>query len=160
MIFVTVGSQKFQFNRLLKKIDDLIKNGVIKDDVFAQIGNSSYTPKYYSFVKYMEQKEFKQKIDECALLITHAGTGVIINAAKKGKKIIAVPRLKKYDEHVDDHQLQLLQQFEESGMIEPAYDIDELEKKIAIIKNKKYRKYKSNTDVLLNSIESFINRGE
>ena len=36
MIFITLGSQKFQFNRLLKKVDDLIESGVIKEEVFAQ----------------------------------------------------------------------------------------------------------------------------
>ena len=58
MIFVTVGSQKFQFNRLLKEIDKLIQNGKIKEDVFAQIGVSDYKPKNYEYVDFMSQDEF------------------------------------------------------------------------------------------------------
>ena len=45
MIFITVGSQKFQFNRLLEQIDLLIENKIIKEEVFAQIGSSDYIPK-------------------------------------------------------------------------------------------------------------------
>ena len=49
MILITVGSQKFQFNRLLSKIDELIEKKVITDKVFAQIGVSDYKPKNYEF---------------------------------------------------------------------------------------------------------------
>ena len=93
MIFVSVGSQKFQFNRLLKKIDELIENKIIKDKVFAQIGVSDYKPKNYEYIDFMTQDEFSKKIEECSLLITHGGTGVIVNAVKKEKKVIATPRL-------------------------------------------------------------------
>ena len=105
MIFVTVGSQKFQFNRLLKKIDELVEDGTIKEKVFAQVGVSDYKPKYYEYVDFMTQEEFNNKIDKADVVITHAGTGVIVNSVKKCKKVIGVPRLSKYGEHVDDHQV-------------------------------------------------------
>ncbi len=158
MIFVTVGSQKFQFNRLLKKIDELIDKKVITDKVFAQIGTSNYKPINYEYVDFMNQDDFNKKLDECDLLITHAGTGVIVNAVKREKKVIATPRLAKYGEHVDDHQIQLIQQFDELNFIEPLYDLDEMEIKIKEIKNKKYKKYISNTDKIIKSIKEFINK--
>lgn len=156
MIFVTVGSQKFQFNRLLKKIDELIENSIIKENVFAQIGVSNYKPMNYEYIDFMTQEEFNRKLDECDLLITHAGTGVIVNAVKREKKVIATPRLSKYGEHVDDHQIQLIQQFDELKFIEPLYEIDELEKKLKEIKNKKYKKYISYTDEIIKSIKEYI----
>ena len=158
MIFVTVGSQKFQFNRLLKKIDEMIDKKIIKDKVFAQIGASDYKPLNYEYVDFMNQDDFNKKLDECDLLITHAGTGVIVNAVKREKKVIATPRLAKYGEHVDDHQIQLIQQFDELNFIEPLYDMDELEKKLVEIKNKQYKKYISNTDEIVNSIKDFIEK--
>lgn len=157
MILVTVGSQKFQFNRLLKKIDELIDNKVIKDDVFAQIGVSDYKPKNYNYVEFMTQDEFNQKIEDANIIITHAGTGVIVNAVKKGKKVIGVPRLVKYEEHVDDHQIQLIQEFESLNFIEPSYEIENLEQALKNVKTKKYNKYDSNTDQIVESIEKFIN---
>jgi len=156
MFFITVGSQKFQFNRLLKKIDELIDKSIIKDNVYAQIGVSDYKPQKYEYVDFMTQDEFNKKLDEANLIITHAGTGVIINAVKREKKVIAIPRLKKYGEHVDDHQIQLIQQFDELNFIEPCYELDEIENKIEKIKNKKYNKYVSNTQNIIDSIIKFI----
>ncbi len=158
MILVTVGSQKFQFNRLLSKIDELIEKKVITDKVFAQIGVSDYKPKNYEFVDFMTQDEFSKKMDESDLVITHAGTGVIVNAVKKEKKVVALPRLAKFNEHVDDHQIQLIKEFEELNFIEPVYEIENLEKAIKESKNKKYNKYVSNTDTIIKSIEEYINK--
>ena len=157
MIFVTVGSQKFQFNRLLKKVDELVENKVIDKEVFAQIGVSDYKPKNYKYVDFMSQDEFNKKLEECDLLITHAGTGVIINAIKRGKKVVATPRLQKYGEHVDNHQIQLIEQFDELNFIEPCYEINEIEDKIIEINTKSFKKYESNTDAIIKSIEDFIN---
>ena len=104
MIFVTTGSQKFQFNRLLQKIDLLIEEGMIREEVFAQIGVSDYQPKHYEYCRFLDREGFTGKLRECRMVITHGGTGVIIGAVKQGKKVIAVPRLASYGEHVDDHQ--------------------------------------------------------
>ena len=145
MIFVTVGSQKFQFNRLLKKIDDLIEEGIIKDTVFAQTGASDYIPKNYSFEPFLDRETFAQKISECDTVITHGGTGVIIGAVKKGKKVLAVPRYAKYVEHVDDH-----------GIIIACYDLDKMGEKYRELCTAKLNSYTSNTNALIDSIEQFI----
>ena len=158
MILVTVGSQKFQFNRLLQKVDELIEKGIIKDKVFAQIGVSDYQPKNYEYVDFMTQDDFNKRLDECNLLITHAGTGVIVNAVKRGKKVIATPRLAKYGEHVDDHQIQLIQQFDELNFIEPCYDLEKLSDAISKTKTRKYKKYTSNTEAIIESIKEFIEK--
>ena len=136
MIFVTVGSQKFQFNRLLKEIDELIENKVINEEVFAQIGVSDYKPQNYKYKEFVTQDEFNKYLDEARLIITHAGTGVIVNAIKKGKKVIGIPRLSKFGEHVDDHQIQLLNEFANMNLIETCIDEKELKEKIQQIDNK------------------------
>lgn len=155
MIFVTVGSQKFQFNRLLKKVDELIESGAIKDEVFAQIGVSDYKPKNYKYVDFTTREEFAENLDKCDLLITHAGTGVIVTALKKGKKVIAVPRLAKYGEHVDNHQIQLVKQFEELGLIEPCYDTELISASLKNVEEKNYGHYQSNSEII-NSIKEYI----
>ena len=158
MIFVTVGSQKFQFNRLLKKIDELVEKKIIEEPVFAQIGVSDYKPKNYKYKDFIDQEDFNKKLDECSLLITHAGTGVIMNGIKRGKKVIAIPRLEKYKEHVDDHQIQIVKEFDELNFIEPCNEINEMENAIIKARTKKYNKYISNTDEIISDIESFIER--
>lgn len=155
MILITLGSQKFQFNRLLKEVDELIKEGKIEEKVFAQIGYSDYIPQEYESVKFLEREEMADKIEEATLIITHGGTGAIITALKKGKKVIAVPRMKKFNEHVDDHQLQIVKQFE-GELISVVYDIKNLEEEINEIKEKKFNVYKSNTQQIIESIEEFI----
>ena len=100
-IFITLGSQKFQFNRLLKAVDELCKKGTIDaDDVFAQIGYSDYLPQKYSYKKFLDRDEFSNEMGKADIVITHGGTGAIIGAVKKGKKVIAVPRLAKYGERI------------------------------------------------------------
>lgn len=156
MIFVTVGSQKFQFNRLLEEVDRLIENGNIQEEVFGQIGVSDYKPRNYKYKDFMTQEEFNEYLDRANIIITHAGTGVIVNAIKKEKKVIGVPRLAKYEEHVDDHQMQLIKKFTEMNLIEACNDINDLEAKIKSIKNKNFTKYKSNNDKFLQNIKEYI----
>lgn len=157
MIFVTVGSQKFQFNRLLKEVDKLIETGKIKDDIFAQIGASDYKPKNYKYKEFITQEVFNDYLNKADIIITHAGTGVIVNAIKKGKKVIGVPRLAKYGEHVDDHQIQLINEFKEMNFIEPVYKMNKLKDAIETVKEKRYNTYVSNTDKIIDDIEVFIN---
>lgn len=156
MIFVTLGSQKFQFNRLLKEIDKLIENGTIQEDVFAQIGYSDYKPKKYKFKEFLNRDEFDEYESKCDILITHGGTGAIIGGVKKGKKVIAVPRLAKYGEHVDDHQLQLIEQFEEQNLICGLNDCKELADSLIFVKDYVFDSYKSNTQKYIDDIENFI----
>ncbi len=156
MIFITVGSQKFQFDRLIKAIDELIEKKIITEKVFAQIGVSNYKPRNYEYKEFLTQDEFKRYLSDSDLVITHAGTGAIISALKQEKKVIAIPRLSKYGEHVDDHQMQLIEEFKELNFIEPVYEIDELESAIKNVNNKNYNKYISNTKNIIESIERFI----
>lgn len=156
MIFVTLGSQKFQFNRLLKKIDELIEDNLISDEVFAQIGTSDYIPKNYSYKKFLDREEFSKRIKECDILITHGGTGVIVGGVKQRKKVIAIPRLMKFGEHIDNHQLQVIQQFNELNLICPCYELDQLKEKIDTISNQQYEIYESNTQKIIEDIDSFL----
>ena len=159
MIFVILGSQKFQFNRLLKKIDMLIEEGVITDSVFAQIGTSDYTPKHYEGVSFLDGDLFKKKIEECSVVITHGGSGAIIGAVTKGKKVIAIPRLARYGEHVDDHQLQLVSQFAQMRIVLACFDVQELGEVYKKIDTVNLRSYQSNTKRMIDSLEEFIKEG-
>jgi len=156
MIFITLGSQKFQFNRLLRAVDEQIAEGKIIDSIFAQIGASDYIPNNFEFQRFLNRDEFAGWTDKSDIVITHGGTGAIIGAVKKGKKVIAIPRLAKYGEHVDDHQLQLIEQFKDLELIKECQDCDEIWKAIIEVKNKEFKSYQSNTINIINSIENFI----
>lgn len=106
LIFVTVGSRNYQFNRLFKKIDELYEQGEIKCPTFAQVGSSTYRPKHFEYRDYISQDEFAKKIESANIVISHGASGTIMKALKANKKIIVVTRLEKYGEHIDDHQIQ------------------------------------------------------
>ena len=157
MIFITLGSQKFQFNRLLREVDSLIEKGMItKKEVFAQIGYSDYIPKNYEYKNFLDRDEFKRMMDNSNIVITHGGTGAIVGAVKKGKKVIAVPRLEEFNEHVDNHQLQIVQQFENMQFIKSVINIENLELAIIEIQKIEFKKYVSNTTNIISSIENYI----
>lgn len=158
MILLTVGTQRFQFNRLLTKVDELIQEGIIKSDMFAQIGYSTYIPKNYKYITLISSDEMDHYFDQSDLIITHSGTSSIIKGLKKGKKIIVVPRQKKFDEHIDDHQLEIAMMFEKKGFIEVVYNINDLAQKIEIIKTKEYAKYANESKFLLNDIKKYIEK--
>ncbi len=157
MIFVTLGSQKFQFNRLLEAVDTLVEKGD-KTEIFAQTGYSDYQPKNYKYKAFLDRQEFAAEMEKADIVITHGGTGAIIGALKKGKKIIAVPRLAKYGEHVDDHQLQIIEQFKELNLICACYDCDKLDEKLEYVRNTQFASYQSNTERIINSLEEFIDK--
>ncbi len=156
MIFITVGSQKFQFNRLLRKIDELVESGTITDEIFAQTGYSDYQPQKYAYKQFLDRDEFGELLNRCHTVITHGGTGVIINAVKMEKKVIAIPRLAKFGEHVDDHQLQLLDQFSEMSLIEACYDVETLAESYRKSQESEYHSYESNTQTIIDDIEKYI----
>lgn len=156
MIFITLGSQKFQFNRLIEEVDKLVEVGEIKEEVFAQIGYSDYQPQNYKFRQFLDRNSFQEYIEKADLIITHGGTGAIVGSIKKGKKVIAIPRLEKYREHVDNHQIQIVEQFKEMNLISSIIEVEDLIKAIKEIDKKEFKRYKSNTEAIITSIEEYI----
>lgn len=157
MIFVIIGSRMFQFDRLLKEIDMLVEQGVIKDTLFAQTGSSMYAPRNFEYSNFLNHDKFNDYINKSDIIITHAGVGSIITSLKAGKKVIAVARLKRYDEHIDDHQLEIVRKFSEMGMIIGLEDVSQLENTMRNLDSIKTKPYKANTSRIINIIEDFIN---
>ncbi|WP_077623340.1 PssE/Cps14G family polysaccharide biosynthesis glycosyltransferase [Sediminibacillus massiliensis] len=126
MIFVTLGTQKFRFDRLINTLDNLVDNGILKENIVAQVGEFNYNVKNIKLHSYITPEEMNRYILESKVIITHGGTGSIISSVKNSKKPIVVPRQKKFKEHVDDHQIEIANLFEEKMLIEPVYNIDDL----------------------------------
>jgi len=159
LIFVTVGSRNYPFDRLFKELDKLCDEGVIQDKIFAQIGTSTYKPKNFEYKDFISQEEFLAKVKESNYVITHGASGSIMKALNEDKKVIAVTRLEKYGEHINDHQIQNNEAFGENGYVLPVFEMDEL--KDAIIKiqtGKDNLKKWENKDpmAIINMIDKFI----
>lgn len=127
MIFVTVGSRNYPFDRLFKKLDELYEMGILKEKTFAQIGTSNYEPKHYEYERFISTSEFEKKVNEASIVVSHGASGSIMKALNYNKKVIAVTRLSKYGEHINDHQIQNNKAFASNNYVIPVYEIDELE---------------------------------
>lgn len=160
MILITLGTQDKEFTRILKEVDKLITKKVIKEEVVVQAGYTKYKSKNMKIFDYVSKTELEKYIEKANFVITHAGVGTIFDCLKKNKKIIAVPRLSKYKEHNNDHQLQIVEEFGKEGFIIPVYEMDELEQAIQKVKTFKPNKYKSNNKNMVKLISEYIDRNE
>ena len=128
-------------------MDELVKQGMIQDNVFAQIGQSTYLPVHYQYERFLAVEEFKRYQESANLIISHGGTGALIGALRAGKQVIAVPRLAKYSEHTDDHQLQITRELSKMNFLENVEEILELKNILCYLEGKKYKKYNIESDV-------------
>jgi len=127
MIFVTVGTHEQQFNRLIRKIDELKKNNVIREEVIIQTGFSTYEPKYCQWSKLISYQQMVKNMEEARIVITHGGPASFIMPLKSGKTPIVVPRQKQFDEHINNHQVEFVRNVKERmGTIISIEDINEL----------------------------------
>jgi UDP-N-acetylglucosamine transferase subunit ALG13 len=101
MIFVSVGSSAYAFDRLLIAVAPLSQ----VDELLVQRGASRVSVADAQVVDYLDTGFFDASIREARVIIGHAGVGVAGAAVAARKPLIVVPRLAAHDEAVDDHQV-------------------------------------------------------
>lgn len=156
MILVVLGTQDKTFERLLDAVANEIDKGFIKEKVIVQAGYTKYEHSGMEMFDLIPMKEFDRLISECDILITHGGVGSIVGGLKNNKKIIAAPRLSEYNEHTNDHQLQIIEEMEKKSYLIGLYDFNKLAEAIENVKKLKPKKYVSTTDKIINLVEEFI----
>ncbi len=156
MILVTLGTQDKGFERLLKAIDKEIEKGTIKEKVIVQAGYTKYESDHMEIFDLISPEELDKLVEKSSLIITHGGVGSILSAIKKRKKVIAAPRLAKYKEHNNDHQKQIVKEFERLGYILELRDFNKLDKVIEKSKSFKPKKFTSNTKNMIRLIDNYI----
>lgn len=135
MIFVTVGTHEQPFNRLIKAIDELVRDGKITEDVFMQIGYSTYEPKYTKWDKVIGYDIMKKYMNEADVVITHGGPSTYMQILQLGKIPVVVPRLVQFNEHVNDHQLWVSKQVMDKGYpLIICENIDDIFEKMCAVK--------------------------
>ncbi len=158
MILVTLGTQDKKFYRLLETLEDKINQHLIRDEVIVQAGCSSdFKSKSMKIFDLIPMDEFDDLIKKCDILITHGGVGSIITGLKNNKKVIAAARLSKYNEHVNDHQLQIIDNFEKEGYILKLDNFNDIDKLIEQTTKFKPKKFKSNTSNMIDLVDKEIN---
>ena len=157
MIFVTVGTQNFPFNRLLRELDHLVSENFLKDKIIAQIGYSTYIPKNYTFYDFLDPKEMERYYDQARFIICHGGTSSIFKSLEYNNKTIVVPRLKIYEEHIEDHQIEISKVMLEKGYIRVVWDIKNLKDELININDKTLLPYNTSSKPLIYDIKENIN---
>lgn len=156
MILVLLGTQNNSFHRLLEEVDKNIKDGTIKEEVIVQSGYTKFQSHRMRIIDLMSKEQLAEFQEEATLIITHGGVGSIVSSIEKGKKVIAVPRMHEYGEHVNNHQKEIVEDFNNKGYIIGIKKVEDL--KDAIIRSKKFepKKYQPNNQKMLKIIENFI----
>lgn len=161
MILVSVGTSDFNFDRLLKLIDDLCEENILNgEDIIAQIGYTSYIPKNYKYFNFVEKDKMDKYVEQSEYIIMHSGVGTIIGSLKNKKKIIVFPRLGIYNEHVDNHQLEIAKLFFDKKYILLAEDKSQL---IECVKNIKYfnpNEFISGNEKINNILNEYLKKVE
>ena len=156
MIVVTVGSQKFPFDRLIRQVDRMAEDRTITGEVVVQTGHSGYVPRFCRGRAFYDREEFGALLERCDILITHGGAGTMVEAAKQGKRIVAVPRLARYGEHVDDHQLELTEQLHKMNLVYACRDTEDLPEALRAVRDQSPARFSSNTEAFLRALDRDI----
>ena len=131
MILVTVGTEGFQFDRLMKWISILVKQDWIKEKVIVQYGSCIFVPSGVEAHRLLPASEFKELAMSANLVIGHCGEGTLSLTEKIKAPYILVPRVVAFKEHVDNHQLELANELAKAG-VPIAFSLEEL---LAFVKN-------------------------
>lgn len=158
MIFVVLGTQDKKFERLLKEVEHLVLDGTIKEKVIVQAGSTNYTSDVMEVHKMISMKEFLNYVEKSDYIITHGGVGTILDAMKQDKKIIAVPRLKAYGEHENDHQIQIIQKFAQEQYLIGCNGVEDLKEAIRKINQFKPKTCHLGNEQMLNMITNYIEK--
>ena len=152
MIFVTLGTQDKPFKRLL----DYLEHSNIDDEIVVQNGFTEYKSNKLKLFKYLDKDKFDEYLKKADFVICHAGVGTIVNCLKDGKKVLTVPRLAKYGEHQNDHQLQIANAYYQKGYILVMNDGDDFNKKIEELRHFEPKTFVSNNEIFVNKLKKYI----
>lgn len=158
MIVVLLGTQHNEFRRLLNKIEECISNGIIKEEVVVQAGFTKFESNKMKVFDLKPIEEIEKLVDKASFVITHGGVGSILTALEKNKKVIAVPRLSEFNEHVNDHQKQIVEVFNQKGHIIGIQSVENLPKAINNVDEFQPIPYKKGNTKMLKIIEDFIDK--
>lgn len=156
MIFLTVGTYPLQFDRLLKGMDAAVGDGLIEEEVFAQIGACNYRPRHIRFSEMLGKTEFDAYFENADYIVGHAGMGTISMALQQHKPVLVMARMAAYKEHVNDHQVSTAEMFERLGHIVVANSAEELPQKFKELKTFVPAERKATPELVANRVAEFL----
>lgn len=155
-LFIPLGTQNFQFNRLVESLNDMVAKGFFqKNELMLQSSVIDIEP-IFKYVKVLPYKDFNTYIDNADVIITHSGVNSIMTCMNKKKPLVIVPRQKKYGEHIDDHQMEIADLMECKFNVIVVRDIGDLPGAIEMAKRHEYKQWVSKRCELIEAIRRAI----
>ena len=152
MILVLLGTQNNSFHRLLEEVEKNIKDKTINEEVIVQAGYTKYQSDKMKIIDLMSKEQLSKFQDEASLIITHGGVGSIVSSIE----MIVAARRAEYKEHVNNHQEEIVKDFNSKGYIIGIENVEDLKQAIIKVKDFKPKKYKPNNQKMLEILENFI----
>jgi UDP-N-acetylglucosamine transferase subunit ALG13 len=152
MIFVTVGTSTFPFDRLLQGVDQL----GLEEELVVQYGASAIVPRAGVTQQFMPYGNILNHMRDARAVIAHAGAGSILTALYAGRHPIVVPRRRAFAEAVDDHQFELASQLARKGVVTMVDDVSKLQGELAAIPDASPAL--ANDSALASAVRDFVDR--
>ncbi len=124
MIYVSVGTMFLDFSRLVRKMDEIACD--TKEQVVIQIGLGKTIPEHCEYFTFKPHEEILALQREARLVVCHAGIGCVMDALTVRTPLIVTPRLKRHNEHMNDHQMDIAEAVERRGWGRMVCDMDDL----------------------------------
>ena len=156
MILVLLGTQHNEFKRILQEIEDCIDNNFINERVVVQAGYTKYKTEKMKIFDMISKEVLENLIKDANIVITHGGVGSIISALRQNKKVIAVPRLHEFNEHVNDHQRQIVDIFSKKGYLIGIQNVEDLPEALKDIETFSPNEYQGDNHRIIDIIDGFI----
>lgn len=133
MIFVTVGNATQGFTRLLDAVEAFAnEGGFAREKLLIQTGsNSNFRSTHAKLIAFLPLEKFQENIRRANIVISHAGAGTLLHLFSLGRVPIVMPRQKKFGEHIDDHQVELVKALAKDERIIPLFEGEGLPKAIS-----------------------------
>ena len=120
MIFVTVGTYEVPFDRLLRAVERL----PAREQLVVQHGPSAIRPPGATCFDFLPYERVVAHVRDARVVVSHAGVGSVLVALANGKRPVVVPRLRRFGEVVDDHQLAFARRLRREGLVDLVEDPD------------------------------------
>lgn len=155
MIFVTIGTSKFSFHRLIKEMDRIAAK--IDEKVIIQIGVTEYVPKNAEYFRFAPKKDIEKLCQKARIIVCHDGAGSIMTAFQFNKPVVVVPRMLRHEECEYDSKSDLARELEGRQIIKVVWDIRDLENMIKSVGEGGHYNMKSERDSLVHKLREHIN---
>ncbi|WP_245757915.1 PssE/Cps14G family polysaccharide biosynthesis glycosyltransferase [Alteribacillus iranensis] len=153
---MVLGTHELPFKRLLTKMEQLRQSETITEEVVVQAGHTEFASEHMKMIPFMSFEKMNELYDRARVIVAHGGTGSIITGVKKNKPVIAVPRLAEFGEHNDNHQLEIVEQFRETGHIIGIDSPEKLDQALQQAETFRPVPFQSGRDQIMQLIEDFI----